>query len=121
MKAQFAHYWKESVILTEEERQHQWKIAQALNQGFVFTVPEGSKLNGQVYTNSTKRELKIMSLIAHDRPLDSWKFFLREESQPKDDDEIGKRLAEREPSEREPAIFLTMSDKNAATSWVFFQ
>ena len=25
MNAQFAHYWKEGVILTEEEREHQWK------------------------------------------------------------------------------------------------
>jgi hypothetical protein len=42
MTAQFAHYWQEGVILTEEEREHQRRIAQALNQGFVFTVPEGS-------------------------------------------------------------------------------
>ncbi len=121
MNAQFAHYWKEGVILTEEEREHQWRIAQALNQGFVFTVPEGSELNGQVYTNSTRRELEIMMLIAHDRPLHTWEFFLRDDFEPEDDDEIGKRLTEREPSETEPAIFLTMADKNAATSWVFFQ
>ena len=120
METQFAHYWQEGVILTEEEREHQWGIAQALNQGFVFTVPEGSKLNGQVYTNSTKRELKIMMFIEDSTPLHMWPFFLNEDFQP-DDDKIGKRLAEREPSEKEPAIFLTMADKNAATSWVFFQ
>ena len=52
MNAQFAHYWREGVILTEEEREHQWKIAQALNQGFVFTVPEGSILNEQIFTDN---------------------------------------------------------------------
>ena len=41
MNAQLAHYEQEDVILTEEEREPQWKIAQALNQVFVFTVPEG--------------------------------------------------------------------------------
>ena len=121
MAAQFAHYWQEGVILTEEEREHQWKIAQALNQGFVFTVPEGSDLNGQVYTDHTKRELKIMMLMESDTPRDMIPFFLNEDFQPEEDDELGKRLAAREPSEREPAIFLTMADKSAATSWVFFQ
>ncbi len=38
-----------------------------------------------------------------------------------EDDELGRRLAEREPLEREPTIFLTRADQNAATSWVFFQ
>lgn len=121
MTAQFAHYWQEGVILTEEEREHQWKIAQALNQGFVYTVPQGSELNGQVHTNATKRELRIMMFIETNTPLTMWAFFLQEDPQPDDDDEIGKRLAEREPSENEPAIFLTSADKNAATSWVFFQ
>ena len=121
MAAQFAHYWQEDVILTEEEREHQWKIAQALNQGFVFTVSEGSDLNGQVYTDRTKRELKIMMLMENDTPRDMIPFFLNEDFQPEEDDELGKHLAAREPSEREPAIFLTMADKSAATSWVFFQ
>ena len=121
MTAQFAHYWKEGVILTEEEREHQRRIAQALNQGFVFTVLEGSELNGQVYTNRTKRELTIMMLTENDTPSHMIPFFLNEDSQPEEDDEIGKRLAEREPSETEPAIFLTMADKSAAMSWVFFQ
>lgn len=96
------------------------EIAQALNQGFVFTVPEGSKLNEQVETNSTKRELEIMMLIEHDTPLHMWEFFLGDDYVPEDDDESGKRLSTRELSETEPAIFLTMADKNAATSWVFF-
>ena len=121
MTAKFEHYWKEGVILTEEEREHQRKIAQALNQGFVYTVPEGSELNGNVHTNATTRELKIMMFIEDGTPLHMWPFFLKEDPKPADDDEIGKRLAEREPSEKEPAIFLTMADKNAATSWVFFQ
>ena len=46
MNAQFAHYWREGVILSEEESEHQRNVAKALNQGFVFTVPEGSELNG---------------------------------------------------------------------------
>lgn len=121
MLAQFAHYWKEGVILTEEEREHQWKIAQALNQGFVFTVPEGSELNGQIYTNSTKRELKIMMLTEHDTPHHMMSFFLDDDFEPEEDDEVSKRLAAREPSESEPAIFLTVADKDAAMSWVFFQ
>ncbi len=121
MTAQFAHYWQEGIILTEEEREHQRKIEQALNQGVVYTVPEGSELNGNVHTNATKHEIKIMMFIEDGTPLHMWAFFLNDEPQPEDDDEIGKRLAEREPSEKEPAIFLTSADKNAATSWVFFQ
>lgn len=122
MKAQFSHYWQEDVILTEEERKHQRRIAQALNQGFVFTVPEGSELNGQVYTDHTKRELRIMIFKEHDTPPDMMSYFLdADDYEPEEDDELGKRLADREPSEREPAIFLTMADQNAATAWVFFQ
>ena len=121
MSAQFAHYWKEGVILTEEEREHQRRIAQALNQGFVFTVPEGSELNGQVYTNSTKRELKIIMLTEHDTPSHMMSFIFDDDFEPEKDDELSKRLAVREPSETEPAIFLTIADQDAAMSWVFFQ
>ena len=121
MAAQFAHYWQEGVILTEEEREHQRKIAQALNQGFVFSVPKGSELNGNVHTNATKRELRIIAFIENGIPSHMWPSFLEEDPQPANDDEIGKRLKEREPSEKEPAIFLTMADKDAATPWVFFQ
>lgn len=121
MTAQFAHYWKEGVILTEEEREHQWRIAQALNQGFIFTVPEGSELNGQIYTDLTKHELRIMMLKEHDTPPQMMSFLLDNDFEPEEDDELGKRLAEREPSETEPAIFITRADQNAATAWVFFQ
>ena len=48
-------------------------------------------------------------------------FFLDEDFRSEENDEIGKRLAGREPSEKEPAIFLTVVDKDAATAWVFFQ
>ena len=121
MNAQFAHYWKEGVILTEEEREHQWKIAQALNQGFVFTVPEGSILNGQIFTDRTTRALRIMMFKECDTPPRIMSFFLDNDYEPEEDDELGKRLAEREPSVTEPANFLTMADQNAATAWVFFQ
>jgi hypothetical protein len=57
----------------------------------------------------------MMMLIEHDTPRHMIVFFLNEDFQP-EDDEIGKRLAEREPSETEPANFLTVGDKNAATS-----
>ena len=40
MTPQFAHYWQENVILTEKEREHQRRITQALNQGFVFSVEQ---------------------------------------------------------------------------------
>lgn len=92
-----------------------------MNQGFVFTVPDGSELNGQVFTARTKRELRIMMLKEHNVPPHVMSFSIYDHYQPEEDDELGKRLAEREPSEREPAIFLTMADQNAATSWVFFQ
>ena len=36
----FCHYWQEAVILTEKKREHQRRIAQALNQGFVFSVEQ---------------------------------------------------------------------------------
>lgn len=121
MNVQFAHYWKEGVILTEEEREHQWNIARALNQGFVFTVPEGSELNGKVYTDRTKHELRMMMLEEHDTPPSMMSFLLDDDFESEADNELGKRLAEREPSETEPAVFLTTADKNAATSWVFFQ
>ena len=57
----------------------------------------------------------MMMLIEHNTPRHMIVFFLNEDFQP-EDDEIGKRLAEREPSETEPANFLTVGDKNAATS-----
>jgi hypothetical protein len=62
-----------------------------------------------------------MMLMESDTPHHMIPFFLNEDFQLEEDDEIGKRLAEREPSETEPAIFLTKADKNAAMSWVFFQ
>lgn len=52
MKPEFAHYWQEGVILNEEEREHQQKIMQAMNQGFVYTVPDKSPLNGHISTTS---------------------------------------------------------------------
>ena len=121
MKAQFAHYWQEGVILTEEEREHQHKIAQAMNQGFIYTVPEGSPLNGHISTALSKRELREMMLREHDTHSDLIPFFLDDEDEDESDDELTQRLRNREPSEIEPAVFLTQADQNAAISWVFFQ
>ncbi len=121
MNPQFAHYWQEGVILNEEERKHQWKIAQAMNQGFVYTVPEGSPLNGHVSTALSKRELQEMMLREHDTPSYLMSFFLGSGDQDENDDELTQRLLNREPSETEPAVFLTQADYNAAIAWVFFQ
>ena len=62
MKSEFAYYWQKGVILNEEEREHQRKIMQAMNQGFVYTVPDDSPLNGHVSTALSKRELQEMML-----------------------------------------------------------
>ena len=121
MKPQFAHYWQEGTILNEEEHEHQHKIAQAMNQGFVYTVPEGSPLNGHVSTALSKRELKEMMLRECDTPPHLIPFFLRNKDEDDGDDELMQRLRNREPSETEPAVFLTQADQNAAISWVFFQ
>ena len=50
-------------------------------------------------------------------------FFLGDEDEDEDekDDELAQRLRNREPSEIEPAIFLTRADCDAAISWIFFQ
>ena len=119
MKPQFAHYWQEGVILNEEEREHQRKIMQAMNQGFVYTVPDDSPLNGHVSTALTKRELQEMMLQEHDTPSHLMPFFLDDEDEK--DDEFAQRLRNREPSETEPAVFLTRADYDAAISWIFFQ
>lgn len=121
MKPQFAHYWQEGVILNEEEREHQHKIAQAMNQGFVYTVPEGSPLNGHVSTTLNKSELKEMMLREHNTPSHLMPFFLSDKDEDESDDELTQRLRNREPSEIEPAVFLTRADQDAAISWVFFQ
>lgn len=121
MKPQFAHYWQEGVILNEEEREHKKKITQAMNQGFIYTVPEGSPLNGHVSTALSKHELQKMMLREHNTPSHLMSFFLDDESESDTDDELTQRLREREPSEIEPAVFLTQTDYNAAISWVFFQ
>ena len=121
MQPQFAHYWQEGTILNEEEREHQHKIAQAMNQGFVYTVPEGSPLNGHVSTALSKRELREMMLRECDAPPHLIPFFLRDEDEDDSDDELMQHLRNREPSETEPAVFLTQADQNAAISWVFFQ
>ena len=123
MKPQFAHYWQEDVILNEEEREHQRKIMQAMNQGFVYTVPDDSPLNGHVSTALSKRELQEMMLQEHGMPSHLMPFFLGDEDEDEDekDGELAQRLRNREPSETEPAIFLTRADYDAAISWVFFQ
>ena len=125
MKPQFSHYWQEGVILNVEEREHQRKIAQAMNQGFVYTVPDGSPLNGHVSTALSKRELQEMMLREHDTPSHLMPFFLGDEDEDEDegekDDELAQRLRNRESSETEPAVFLTRADYDAAISWIFFQ
>ena len=123
MVPQFAHYWQKGVILNEEEREHQKKIAQAMNQGFVYTVPEGSPLNGHVSTSLSKRELQEMMMREHDTPPHMLSFFLGKDfpGDEDEDDELAQQLVNREPSETEPAVFLTQADYNAAISWVFFQ
>ena len=119
MKPEFARYWQEGVILSEEEREHKKKITQAMNQGFVYTVPEGSPLNGHVSTALSKRELEEMMLREGNTPPDLMPFLLGDEDGA--DDDLAQYFRDREPSETEPAVFLTLSDYNAAISWVFFQ
>ena len=119
MKPEFVHYWQESVILNEEEREHKKKIIQAMNQGFVYTVPEGSSLNGHVSTSLSKSELEEMMLRENNTPPDIMQFLLSDEDEL--DDELAQHLRNREPSETEPAVFLTKSDCDAAISWVFLQ
>ena len=119
MKSQFAHYWQEGVILNEEEREHKKKITQAMNQGFVYTVPEGSPLNGHVSTALSKRELEEMMLREHDTPSYLMPFLLGDAGEK--DDALAQQLHDREPSDTEPAVFLTHADYDAAISWVFFQ
>lgn len=123
MNAQFAHYWQEDVILNEEEREHQLEIARALNQGFVYTVPEGSPLNGSIRTSLTKSECREMMLREHGVSPDLMPFLRNEDEDDEDDedDELAQHLRNREPSEIEPAIFITQADYDAAISWVFFQ
>ena len=125
MKPEFAHYWQEGVILNEAERQHQHKIAQAINQGFVYTVPDGSPLNGYVSTALPKRELREMLLRAHETPSHLMSFFLGNQdekaNEDAEDDEFYQRLHNRELSKTEPAVFLTQTDYDAASSWVFYQ
>ena len=115
MKPQFAHYWQEGIILNEEKREHKTKITQAMNQGFVYTVPEGSPLNGYVSTALSKRELQEMMLREHDTPSHLMSFFLDDEGESETDDELTS-IYVREPSEIEPAVFLTQADYNAAIS-----
>ena len=119
MKPEFVHYWQESVILNEEEREHKKKIIQAMNQGFVYTVPEGSSLNGHVSTSLSKSELEEMMLREHNTPTYLMPLLLGDKDEA--DDEVAQHLHNREPSETEPAVFLTQSDYDAAISWVFFQ
>ena len=92
-----------------------------MNQGFIYTVPEGSPLNGHFSTALSKHELQEMMLRGHNTPSHLMSFFLDDESESDTDDELTQRLREREPSEIEPAVFLTQTDYNAAISWVFFQ
>ena len=119
MRPEFVHYWQEGVILNQEERERKKKITQAMNQGFVYTVPEGSPLNGHVSTTLTRRELDEMLLRENNTPPDIMPFLLDDEDEL--DDELAQHLRNREPSETEPAVFLTKSDYDAAISWVFFQ
>jgi hypothetical protein len=123
MRSEFAHYWQEGVILNEEEREHQRKIMQAMNQGFVYTVPDNSPLNGHVSTALSKRELQEMMLREHNTSSHLMPFFLGDEDEGDDeeDDELFQRLRNREPSETEPAVFLMRADYDAAISWIFFQ
>ena len=123
MKPEFAHYWQEGITLNEEQREHQRKIMQAMNQGFAYTVPDDSPLNGHVSTALSRRELQEMMLQEHDTSLHLMPFFLgdEDEDEGEKDDELAQRLCNREPSETEPAVFLTRADYDAAISWIFFQ
>ena len=119
MRPEFVHYWQEGVILNQEERAHKKKITQVMNQGFVYTVPEGSPLNGHVSTTLTRHELEEMMLREDNTPSDLMPFLLGDKDEA--DDEVAQHLHNREPSETEPAVFLTQTDYDAAISWVFFQ
>lgn len=92
-----------------------------MNQGFVYTVPDDSPLNGHVSTALSKRELQKMMLQEHGTPSHLIPFFLGDEDEGATDDELAQCLCNREPSEIEPAVFLTQTDYNTAISWVFFQ
>ena len=120
MKPEFAHYWQEGIILNKEERERQHKIAQAMNHGFVYTVPDDSPLNGQVSTALSKRELEEMMRREHDIPSHLMLFFLRDEDEAGGDNELTQHLRNKEPSETESLVFLTQADQNTAISWVFF-
>lgn len=48
-------------------------------------------------------------------------FFFGDEDEGATDEELAQRLRDREPSETEPAIFLTRANYDAAISWIFFQ
>lgn len=63
-----------------------------------------------------------MMLREHDTPSRLMLFFPCDEDEDEDekDDELAQRLCNREPSETEPAIFLTRADYDAAISWIFF-
>ena len=114
MKPQFAHYWQEGIILNEEEREHKKKITQAMNQGFVYTVPEDSPLNVHVSIALSKRELDEMMLREHDTPSYLMPFLLGDEVEK--DDTLAQQLYDREPSETEPIVFLTQANYDAAIS-----
>ena len=75
MKPQFAHYWQEGVILNVEERGHKEKITQAMNQGFVYTVPEGSPDKWARFNCTQQYELQEMMLREHDAPSHLMSFF----------------------------------------------
>ncbi len=56
-------------------------------------------------------------LREHDTPSHMMPFFL--ENEDAKDDELAQRLRNREPSETEPAVFLTRVDYDAVISWIF--
>ena len=120
MKPQFAHYWQEGVILNKEERERKKKITQAMNQGFVYTVLEGSPDKWARFNCTQQYELQEMMLREHDPPSHLMSFFLDDVGESETDGELTQRLCEREPSESEPVVFLTQADYDAAISWVFF-
>lgn len=96
---------------------------QAMNQDFVYTVPDDSPLNGHVSTALNKRELQEMMLQEYDTPSHLMPFFRGDEDEDEKSkgDELAQCLRNREPSETEPAVFLTRADYDAAISWMFFQ
>ena len=76
MRPEFVHYWQEGVILNQEERAHKNQITQVMNQGFVYTVAEGSPLNRHVSTTLTRHELEEMMLREDNTPSDLMPFLL---------------------------------------------